>query len=197
MSKIKIPLITIIWMITMVYSYSTVLPFLVLAILIHEFGHWLFAKLFNVKLKSFELSPLGARIETAHEISYKEEFFLALGGPLLGFISFAVVLPFAHQSNGALMFVVISLCINIFNLLPISTFDGGRILKCLALSVFSLKIAQKIIAITSFLTAFSLWLLSVYMLIKIGAGLSMLIFCSIFFAKRFIFNTKNGDFKSF
>lgn len=181
----------------MLYSYSSIFPFLIVAIAIHEFGHVLFAKMFKIKLKKFELSPLGARIETANEISYKEEFFLALGGPALGFISLSFVFPIVEKSQNALLFLIITLCINIFNLFPISSFDGGRILKCIAYSLFPLRIAEKTVLTISFLTAFSLWLLSVYMLIKIGAGLSMLVFCSIFFAKCFIFNKKNGDFESF
>jgi hypothetical protein len=35
------------------------------------------------------------------------------------------------------------------------------------------------------------------LVIKASLGLSMLVFCAIFFAKCFIFDNKNGDYKRF
>ena len=197
MRKIKISPLTIIWIAYLIYANSSIFPHLILAISIHELGHIFLAKCLRIKIKSFEMSPLGAKIEIAHEISYKQEFLLAFGGPLFGLVGIALAVPFVKFSQNILIFIVISLCLNIFNLLPIPTFDGGRMLKCLIFSCFPLRPSQKIVSIISFLSAFCLWLFTVYLLIKMAFGISMLIFCSIFFAKCFVSNEKNGDFKSF
>ncbi|MBO5715731.1 MAG: site-2 protease family protein [Clostridia bacterium] len=114
------------------------------------------------------------------------------------------MLPFATKYAGEpfikeflLSFVFISLSLTIFNLIPLATLDGGRMLFCFVCKCFSLDIALKILRLTSFFTLFVFWIFSVYLVIKISAGLPMLVFCSIFFAKCFVFDTKSRDFTSF
>ena len=204
MKKIKISPLFIIWIIFLTkFQSAFVLP-LFCAITLHEMGHLFVARLLKIKIKSFNLSLLGARIETQETLPYANEFLLAAGGPFFGFLGFAFALPYATQNpNNSIVqsfllpFAIISLCLTIFNLIPLSTLDGGRMAFCLMCHIFSLPFALKIIRLTSFLTLFSFWIFSVYLVIKISVGLSMLIFCSIFFAKCFIFDIKNGDFESF
>ena len=204
MKKIKISPLCLIWLIFFIqFQGEFFLPFLC-AIFLHEAGHIIVARALKIKIKYFRLSILGARIETAHELSYRDEFFFAFGGPFVGFCGCAFAYPFAmHYANTPfvaqflLPFVHISLLLTIFNLVPLSTLDGGRMLFCFVCRFFSLDFAQKILRLSSFFTLFTFWVFTVYLVIKISAGVPMLIFCSIFFAKCFVFNTKSGDFASF
>ena len=202
MKKIKISPFSIIWIIFLMLSNTPFIVPLICAVLLHEIGHMLCAKLLKIKIKSFELSLFGGRIKTQKEPSYVDELIFALGGPLAGFVGFAFTykialinlnIPFCQ--NFLFPFSILSLCLSIFNLIPLTSLDGGRILKCSLCLLFSLDIADKILRITSFLTLLSLWLLSVYMMLKIANGVPMFIFCLIFFAKCFIFNIKTRDFE--
>lgn len=198
MKKIKISPLALIWF-AILFSSGTpyILPMLC-AVLLHEIGHIIAAKTLKIKIKCFHVSILGARIETEGDLSYKNEFILAAAGPTVGLFSFILCIIPATKLTGVpfcseflLPFSIISLCLTIFNLVPLSTLDGGRMLECLICQLFSLDFSTKILKLTSFFTLFVIWIFSVYMLIKIYSGLSMLIFCSILFAKCFIFDAKN------
>ena len=204
MTKIKISPLCAIWIIFLIKHQSNFILPLFCAIALHEMGHLFFAKLLKIKIKSFNLSILGARIQTKDILSYTDEFLLAFGGPFFGLMGFVLSIPLimpnpSHPFIASFLFpfAIISLCLTIFNLIPLSTLDGGRMMFCLMCHLFTLTLALKIIRLTSFFTLFAFWIFSVYMMIKISAGLSMLIFCYIFFAKCFIFDTKSRDFESF
>ncbi len=202
MKKIKISPFSIIWIIFLMLSNTPFIVPLICAVLLHEIGHILCAKILKIKIKSFELSLFGGRIKTEKDPSYVDELIFALGGPLVGFVGFAftykialsnLTIPFCQSF--LFPFSILSLCLSIFNLIPLTSLDGGRILKCTLCLLFSLDTADKILRITSFSTLLSLWLLSVYMMLKISNGVPMFIFCLIFFAKCFIFNIKIRDFE--
>ena len=204
MKKIRISPLFFIWVIFLIQFQRQYLLPLICAVALHELGHIGVALILKIKIKCFRLSILGARMETATELSYRDEFLLAAGGPFLGFLGFAASLPHALQgvssnvdSNFVLQFAIISLVLTLFNLIPLSTLDGGRMLFCLVCRFFSLGLALRILRLTSFFTLFAFWIFSVYMVIKISSGLSMLIFCSIFFVKCFVFSNKNREFESF
>ncbi len=199
MPTVKTSLITILWAIVLVSSQAPYFLPTLLAIALHELGHILFAFLLKIKIKCFHLSLLGARLEIVGEISYKKELLLALGGPLFGVLGFAFSISPAlnYELESLLNFSVISLILALFNLLPLESLDGGRMLKCTLCLCFKLKTANKIMSLACFLTLFTLWMFSVYVMLKIASGLQTFVFCSFFFAKCFIFNEKNGDLTSF
>ena len=204
MKKIKISPLSIIWIGFLIFTETPFIIPLLFAVLLHECGHLLCAAMLKIKIQRFDLSLLGARIKTKHELSYFDELIFALGGPLLGFLGFAFTLKpsLANLSlpfcQGFLFpFSILSLCLSIFNLIPLSSLDGGRILKCVLCMIFSLDVAEQIVKFISFLTLISLWMLSIYMMIKIARGLPMFFFCLIFFSKCFVFSIKNGDLERF
>ena len=201
MGKIKFSLLSIIWLAFLIYSKTPFLFPMLCAVILHELGHILIAIILKIKIKHLKLSVLGARIETEGALSYTDELLLALGGPLFGFLGYSFTISIALMNDQVpfcceflLPFSIISLCLTVFNLLPLETLDGGRIFKCLLLKLFSLNFADKIIRIASFFSLFLLWLFSVYFVIKISQGLQLLVFCMVFFSKCFVFDAKNRDF---
>lgn len=199
MTKIKISLISLLWMALLAISDTPYLLPTLFAVVLHELGHIFCAKILKIQIRKFNLSLLGARLEIAGEISYQDELLLALGGPLFGALGFAFSLfPALKFGFPALLhFAIISLVLALFNLLPLETLDGGRILKCLFCLAFGLDTARKMMKIASFFTLFLMWLFSVYIMLKIASGVQTFVFCAFFFAKCFIFDRKNGDFASF
>lgn len=197
MKKIKIDILSAIWFIFIIYSRSALIIPIISAIFIHELGHIIASIILKVEIKCITISILGARLEMNSEISYLKEFIISLSGPTFGFLAFLLTSQADIHPQTILNFSIISLALSIFNLLPIETLDGGRIVKCLLCSLFSLDLAEKIMQITTFFTLFSFWLISVYIMLKFSGGLSAFIFCSFFFAKCFIFGTKKRDLASF
>ncbi len=202
MPRIKISPISFLYIALLAVSGTPHLFPLFCAIALHEAGHLSLAALLGLKIKSLDLSLLGARITTASELSYTEEFLFALGGPLFSFLGFSLTLPAAlkyeslpFSQDFMLPFSLICACLLIFNLLPLQSLDGGRMLASLALSLFSLSFAVKLMRAMTILTLLCLWLLSVYMMLRIAQGLPMFVFCVIFFIKCFIRNEKNKDFE--
>ena len=202
MKRIKISLLSIVWIVVLILTNTPFIMPLLCAVILHEIGHLLCAKLLKIQIKSFEFSIFGGRIKTEKEPSYIDELLFALGGPLAGIIGFAFTYKFALNNLDIPLcqaflfpFSVISLCLSIFNLIPLTSLDGGRILKCTLCLLFPLDTADKILRFTSFFTLVSLWMLSVYMMLKTANGVPMFVFCLIFFSKCFIFNIKTRDFE--
>ena len=202
MKRIKISILSIVWIVVLMLTNTPFIIPLLCAVLLHEIGHLLCARILKIKIKSFELSIFGGRIKTEKDPSYVDELIFALGGPLAGFIGFAFTYKIALNNLNIpfcqtflFPFSVLSLCLSIFNLIPLTSLDGGRILKCTLCLLFSLDTAEKILKVTSFFTLVSLWMLSVYMMLKTANGVPMFVFCLIFFSKCFIFNIKTRDFE--
>ena len=164
---------------------------LAFAVFIHEAGHILCAKLLKIKINRMFLSPLGARIEIDDNIPYFNELMLSLAGPVFGILGCGFGLALSHLSINASGFAFISLALSLFNLLPLATLDGGRVIFCLCALVFDLEFAERFLRILTFLTLFAIWLFSAYIMIKFAWGLSAFVFCTIFFLKCFVFKVEN------
>jgi Zn-dependent protease len=136
-TKVLQPLITFGTMIVSVFAYSFALglPFaigFVLMIFIHEAGHAIALRRKGIKASMPIFIPfLGAAIFAPSFGNRHTEAYMAFAGPLigtlgaLGLFTFAVIIPGSHPLLLAIAFT--ALIINLFNLIPISPLDGGRI----------------------------------------------------------------------
>ncbi len=121
----------------------------VLAITIHEFGHYLVAKHLGYTLSKFSISPYGVALSYADEnLDYRDEVKIAVAGPLANFVSSLFVVGiwwlFPSVYHFSESFVTISTLLALFNLFPAYPLDGGRVFICLSQFFFSGKIAKKI-----------------------------------------------------
>lgn len=161
-----------------------------LSAFIHEFGHIAAARISNVRFREMRLSPFGASLVPLTNLgSFSNEIFICAAGPLINLLCALITLltPLRSFEFGQL-FILSSFFLGILNLLPISSFDGGRILFCVIESLFSFKLAKGILCVSSFFLIFSLWTLSLYFLMKATSSLSLFVFSCSLFAKLFVFN---------
>ena len=133
------------------------------AVFLHELGHALAAKKYNVKTKDITILPIGgvARLEKIPE-KPKEELVVAIAGPLVN-VALALVtamfitFPEANEltdlvsegitaSNFFLLFYTVNIWLALFNLIPAFPMDGGRILRALLAMRFERSRATKIAA---------------------------------------------------
>lgn len=154
-----------------------------LAAAVHEFGHICVAKILQIPFRSLTLSPYGALLKPCASMgSYSDELLIAAAGPFFNLLSALAIWPWAKGTNSFVFsFFVSSLFLGFLNLLPVSEFDGGRILTCLFCRRLNPLVVSRILEITSFVIVFILWTLSVYLLLRVSSSLSLFVFsCSLF-----------------
>ena len=120
----------------------------VVALLLHELGHALAFRRYGVG-SSIRFWLLGGftmpgDIEAASQLSDRQMLAVTISGPLVGLVVGGVtlaVLPALHDSSRSIsepvfLWTYVNLGWAIFNLMPISSLDGGRALTHLAGAVF-------------------------------------------------------------
>ena len=103
---------------------------------VHEMGHYIAAKHRGLDVGAPTFIPfIGAWVELKDQPhSAETEAFVGLGGPLLGTIG-ALVCYFLARSYDSTLLLAVSYSgffLNLFNLIPLSPFDGGRITAVLS-----------------------------------------------------------------
>ena len=161
---------------------------LVMASGIHEIGHWVLARTVGVPLTELRLDLFGARLRTSGTMTYEQEWWLSAGGPLFNFAGVLILLPLWLSGTGGQTdinpwvleqvgaFMALSLGLGGLNLLPIETFDGGRMLYCFLALFAEEDVAARIARWVSVICLTALWMLAVYVLLRVGRSLSMMVF---------------------
>ena len=191
--KVKIGFFSLLLSLSLMLTRPDYFPALFLAVFLHELGHIVGAKICHISLKELKLGIFGAGLCPSDTlISYKKEIILCSFGPLANFLSIMTVRlmdnPLLHNAfiNN---FLTSSLALGFLNLLPIESFDGGRIFLALLYMRLSPKLSELIMGAVSFIIIFTLWGLSVYLLLRLSSSLSLFVFSSYLFAKIFIKET--------
>ncbi len=206
MKKIKLGLGAAIMIAAMIISdRAEIFVIYAISALLHELGHITAAKLMKIEIKEIKFDFSGVRICTDEKLtSYKRELVLAAAGPLVNFAVIMIILT-CFKMNGASVyevtesinqfwengsfttygaagfFALCSLLQGGINLLPVNTFDGGRILYCAIAQTCGERAASRVISVSSAAAAFVLWTVSLYLMLKISAGLGIYVFAACIF----------------
>lgn len=149
---------------------------IILAVMIHEFGHVAAYRVCGHSDARFRLIPLlgGAAISNQHPASQEKDFFITLLGPgiciapmVLAYVaSDYLVLDYPYVVQFLWTFAMVMGAINFFNLLPFWPLDGGRciailcntfapgMVRTVTLAMTGLAIAIAILTQSWFLLAF-------------------------------------------
>lgn len=103
---------------------SGLLPWGLLACLIHELGHIIAAAICGGQAERLSLTVIGAELSFSYRtpLSYGQDSIVALAGPAANLTAGGVFLVLGWDLPA-----VLSLGIGAFNLLPIQPLDGGRV----------------------------------------------------------------------
>lgn len=165
---------------------GTQIPLLTLAaILIHEAGHLLAARLLHKRPSGAIADTVGIRLLfRGAPLSYGKEIFLCAAGPAANLLSLLLALP--AKGNSGRFFLSVSAALAILNLLPIEGFDGGRILQNTLSLFLPPALTDRLCDLFSFLFLFMLWCASVYLLLRTGSELSLFFFSAALFFRIFL-----------
>lgn len=161
-----------------------------LAATLHECGHLLAARLMKIPIRGIRLDFLGARIDVgAAVLSYGQEWLLAATGPLFSLLLAILVAPLWGASLFFRALSAASLLLGILNLLPVRSFDGGRMLECFLCQRVGVTVGERIMQGVTLASLFLLWAMAVYLLFHTGGGFSLFCF-SVSLLARFLENGK-------
>lgn len=128
---------------SLVYGWKYALGFVSL-LFVHEMGHFLAAKQRGLDVGAPTFIPfVGAWIELKDTLHDAEtEAWVGLGGPLLGSSAALIVYFFAREMGSNLLLAIAysGFFLNLFNLIPLSPLDGGRITAVLSPRIWLLGV---------------------------------------------------------
>ena len=154
---------------------------LILCYVVHEIGHIFFAKVNGINMRKIKVGSF--RLSLSYDctnISYKKELLVCVGGIAFN-LAFAFLsnVMLGKKSEAFAFFSMYNLSLALMNIYPISTLDGGGILRCIFMLIFDFETAERLSRAVSFMFVFILWLLAVYLQLAFNANAS-LFFISVF-----------------
>lgn len=165
----------ILWLSLLFYIRpGLVLPFLG-AMAFHELGHILALVLMKKPPRRLTLTFAGARLEMP-PLGYRQTIWAAAGGPVFSLL-LGLLLPLAPALS------LYSLALGLFNLLPLSGLDGGRMLENFLLLRLPERKAEGLFRGVSLTVAGCLCLLAVVSAAKFQLGLWPILLAAVLLLK--------------
>ena len=147
-----------------------------LAAVCHEMGHYIALRLCGGRLEGLSVSAFGAqmRIRDRNRLSYGREALCVLAGPLVN-----VTLSWLMSVGGKwreefYLFAGAQLVLGVFNLLPLTALDGGRLLWIGIAWVTDPFLADKVCRVATLVLLMALAALGIILWLRHRAGLLLL-----------------------
>jgi Zn-dependent protease len=183
--KVRITPGAVLLLAVMAYARSALLIATVLCVAVHECGHLLAARWMHIPLQLLELDLPGAKILPVGQLpSYRSEGVLAGAGPFFSLLLFLLCMPLGTPFFTKV--AAISLCLGLFNLLPICDFDGGRMLHAALAGTLGDRSARLVLCTSSYLCLLLLFSLSACLLLRYGQNMTLAVLCATLFARLFL-----------
>ena len=189
--KLRISIFGMLMLLILIFGDNTVYSIIALtAATVHEAGHIIAAKMLGIKFSYLSLNLFGARLGLSTPLySYKKEFLLCASGPAINIATGIAALYIYYSFLGdehIIFFAIASFFLAVLNLLPIKSFDGGRMLLCITSPTLGLYTAEKILRVLSFVSVLFLWSISLYLMLRVGSSLALFVFSSSLFVELFL-----------
>ena len=129
------------------------------AAIIHELGHLLMMKLAGVKVTGLRLRLFDVLIEADEPPSFSADVWITLGGVAANLLFFILLFPFGKK----LSLPHLALCL--FNILPVMSLDGGRLLYLCLSRRYSPRICDTALRISTFVLMLPLMTVGIMLLL--------------------------------
>ncbi len=176
--------------------------FVFLLLFFHELGHAIVGILFHWKLLKITFYPYGGitTFDKLENSSILKEIIILLAGPFFQIITYFLLSIFFNYSY----IKTYHLSILIFNLLPILTLDGGRLINLLLNKIFTYLTSFYICVAISFITILlliifcifnylnlNLFLMSIFLVFKVIKSIKDIKYCyERFLVERYLYKFK-------
>lgn len=154
----KINIFTYILLILSLLSgYGREMLIIYFILIIHEIGHYIFFRYYNIEVNKIVMYPYGGMIDNNMLINTnsKKVLIISLGGIFIQIILYFIIFLLYKigfvESSFYNMFFKYNLYIILFNLIPIYPLDGFKILNSLLELVLSFKLSLKFSIIFNFI----------------------------------------------
>ncbi len=144
-----------------------------LAAALHEAGHLFAAWGLGVPVRGMRLELLGARMTLGGVLSYGREAVIAAAGPAASLVGAALLWPTVGAGGFGETLCVASLGLGVFNLLPVASMDGGRVLRCSMAALAGVRAADAAVRVCTAVVLGAVWLLAVYGMLMAGEMVSV------------------------
>lgn len=156
-SIFKINIFTYIFLIlSMLSGYGREMLIVYFILIVHELGHYILFKYYNINVNKITLYPYGGMIDNNMLINTnsKKVLIISLGGIFIQIVLYLIIYLLFKigfiEYNFYKMFFKYNLYIILFNLIPIYPLDGFKILNSVLELVLSFKLSLKISIIFNF-----------------------------------------------
>jgi len=146
----------------MIISAPEIVSQTVIAIIIHELGHFLAGYVMGTRSAKLRAEPGGLVIIERGLRSYLNDFLAAAAGPAASFIFALFFSLIARHTDSEYLYSLsgINFALGTFNILPASPLDGGKMLRALLNRYVGIRTAETILCFTSCVTLFFLLIYS-------------------------------------
>lgn len=186
------PLLSILFIISLLTGTFTQLFTIFFIVCVHELGHVLMALFFRWKIESVTLSFFGGVMQTSEDMNrtWLEQFIVILAGPLqhLGLFFFFYGLEYTGVISASFAAEAqhFNMLLFFFNLLPIFPLDGGKLVFCLMSLIMPYKRAFESIIIFS---------IAMSLLVLLGQIFYFSYYLTVLFIWLFLFHENFLDWK--
>ncbi len=153
----------------------------------HELAHLLAMLLFKGDVISVSFEAFGVRIVKTDTLLLHEEIITLLAGPLVNIFLF-----FLCQSSAlpvVSLIAAVNLTIGVFNLLPVGSLDGGRVVSLLCTHFWGAKTGGVVALVVSLVVLVPLFILGIMLLVVTRSNFSLLV-VSLFLLAGLLLNFK-------
>ena len=183
--KIRITPGAVLFLATLAFERDLLFLSSILAALFHECGHLLAANVLKIRIRMLEIDLMGAKIYLAGSVpSYRAELALAGAGPLFSLLLAIPATALRSPFGEALLTATLSFAL--FNLLPISGFDGGRMLHAALAAIWNARQADRVLFVTTYLSLLLMFSLSACLLLRFGEDATLAVLSASLFAQLFL-----------
>lgn len=147
-----------------------------LACFIHELGHIIMFLLVGYVPQKLSFELTGIRLtKPVQELSRGKELLVQFAGSFTNLAIFFILINTIDKISMLSIFAVTHLVLGLFNLLPIKSFDGGKILEIILSYFINQSTTQKICNISDFLCIFFLLTVCIFMIFTTKNSFTLLI----------------------
>jgi Zn-dependent protease len=167
----------------------------VAAVLLHELAHAFAIEALGGKIIGITLAADGISLKKEGLMSYSKEAVAVLAGPAANLAAGIVSALLAGKNEAAYFFAGVNVALGVFNLIPASGFDGGRVLKLVFSCLVSPDFAGRALVWVSALSAVTVLACGGVFLARTGNGI-FLLFAGVYTVWIIVYSIsrKNEDF---